>query len=251
MSKFSEFLYSLRKEKQLTQTELAEQLGITNKAVSKWETGEAMPDTAQLLPLSEILGVSVDELLRGERNGVKAENGKEREQAEPAPHGDRIVLTSGSDTVEIESDGSVLINNLKAQHNRKTLLEKISGCVCAALMAAGVIAYVTAGLLTGMWHPLWCIIASAALGCGIVGGVFDLFDGEKKSQKRKKGENPYTGSICGIVMCVSLIVFLCVASVCDLWSVMWIAPAAGVCVCIVVGTLGGTFNGKDRERPKP
>ena len=48
LSKFSEFLYSLRKQKHLTQTELAEQLGITNKAVSKWETGEAMPDTAQL-----------------------------------------------------------------------------------------------------------------------------------------------------------------------------------------------------------
>ena len=73
MSKFSDLLYELRKEKNLTQSELAEKLGITNKAVSKWETGEAMPDTAQLLPLAEILGVSVDELLRGERRSLPAE----------------------------------------------------------------------------------------------------------------------------------------------------------------------------------
>lgn len=68
ISKFGEFLYELRKEKGFTQSELAEKLGITNKAVSKWETGEAFPETAQLVPLSNIFSVSVDELLRGERN---------------------------------------------------------------------------------------------------------------------------------------------------------------------------------------
>ncbi len=248
MAKFSEFLYELRKEKQLTQTELAEKLGITNKAVSKWETGEAMPDTAQLLPLSEILGVSVDELLRGERNGQQPQNEESRESA-TAPK-DRIILSSGTDRVEIESDGSVLIGGSRAEHRKKTVMEKISCCVCASLVALGAIAYVIAGLLTGLWHPLWCIAASSAIGCGIVGGIFDLCDREKKAEKRRKGENPYTGSICGIVMCVSLIVFLCVASVCNLWNVMWAAPAAGVCVCIVTGTLGGIFSGKDGGKPE-
>lgn len=67
-SKFGEFLYTLRKEKGLTQSELADKLGITNKAVSKWETGDAFPETAQLVPLATIFGVTVDELLRCERN---------------------------------------------------------------------------------------------------------------------------------------------------------------------------------------
>lgn len=68
MTEFGNFLYELRKEKGMTQQELADQLHITNKAVSKWETGEAFPETAQLVPLATIFGVTVDELLRGERD---------------------------------------------------------------------------------------------------------------------------------------------------------------------------------------
>lgn len=64
---FGEFIAQLRKEKSLTQQELAEKLFISNKAVSKWETGLSMPDISLLMPLSEILGVSVTELLEGKR----------------------------------------------------------------------------------------------------------------------------------------------------------------------------------------
>lgn len=72
MTAFGNFLYELRKEKGLTQQELAEKLNITNKAVSKWETGEAFPETAQLVPLADIFGVTVDELLRGKRSAEKS-----------------------------------------------------------------------------------------------------------------------------------------------------------------------------------
>ena len=54
MSAFGEFLYALRKENGMTQAELAERLGVTNKAVSKWETGEAMPESNLLLPIARI-----------------------------------------------------------------------------------------------------------------------------------------------------------------------------------------------------
>ncbi len=67
MNEFGNFLYALRKEKGMTQADLAQALGVTNKAVSKWETGEAMPETGLLLPLSRIFGVTVDELLAGKR----------------------------------------------------------------------------------------------------------------------------------------------------------------------------------------
>lgn len=82
-NKFGDFLYSLRKEKGYTQADLAAKLNITNKAVSKWETGEAFPDTAQLLPLSDIFSVTVDELLRGERNGEVKTEGFPAEKKEP------------------------------------------------------------------------------------------------------------------------------------------------------------------------
>ena len=61
------FISELRKEKSLTQAQLAEKLGITDRAVSKWETGRSLPDAAIMLELCEILGITVNELLSGER----------------------------------------------------------------------------------------------------------------------------------------------------------------------------------------
>lgn len=60
------FIAKQRKAKDLTQSELAEKLNISNKTVSKWETGEGLPDVSLLPELSETLGVSVDELLNAE-----------------------------------------------------------------------------------------------------------------------------------------------------------------------------------------
>lgn len=60
------FIAKRRKELNLTQKELADKLGITDRAVSKWETGRCMPDLSLLQPLSRILEVSVNDLLSGE-----------------------------------------------------------------------------------------------------------------------------------------------------------------------------------------
>ncbi len=65
--KTGNFIAFLRKEKNLTQRELAAALGITDRAVSKWENGRGLPDLSLLVPLCEILGVSVNELLCGEK----------------------------------------------------------------------------------------------------------------------------------------------------------------------------------------
>lgn len=65
--KFGMFVSALRKEKGFTQKELARQLFISDKAVSKWETGGSIPDTALLIPLAELLEVTVTELLMCQR----------------------------------------------------------------------------------------------------------------------------------------------------------------------------------------
>lgn len=65
------FIARRRKELNLTQKELADQLGITDRAVSKWENGRSMPDLSLLQPLSRILGVGINDLLSGE---IIAEN---------------------------------------------------------------------------------------------------------------------------------------------------------------------------------
>lgn len=61
------FIAKCRKGKNLTQAQLAEKLNITDRAVSKWETGKSMPDSSIMLELCEILGITVNELLSGEK----------------------------------------------------------------------------------------------------------------------------------------------------------------------------------------
>ena len=65
--KTGERIAALRKEKGWSQTELAERLGVTNKAVSRWETGRGYPDVELLPLLAKELGVTISELLDGAR----------------------------------------------------------------------------------------------------------------------------------------------------------------------------------------
>lgn len=62
--KFGEYLYNKRKQMGLSQEEVGYKLGVTNKAVSKWETGETLPDIQLITPLADILKVSCDDLLK-------------------------------------------------------------------------------------------------------------------------------------------------------------------------------------------
>ncbi|MBR5277777.1 MAG: helix-turn-helix domain-containing protein [Clostridia bacterium] len=74
--KIGRFIAECRKKANLTQMQLAEKLGITDKAVSKWERGVAMPDTSIMLELCNILGISVNELLSGEKINMENNNQK-------------------------------------------------------------------------------------------------------------------------------------------------------------------------------
>ena len=65
--KVGKFIASCRKEQGMTQAVLAEKLGISDRAVSKWETGKSLPDSGIMLELCEILKINVNELLSGER----------------------------------------------------------------------------------------------------------------------------------------------------------------------------------------
>ncbi len=64
--KIGKFIAECRKKENLTQAQLAEKMGITDRAVSKWETGRAMPDSAIMLELCDILKITVNDLLSGE-----------------------------------------------------------------------------------------------------------------------------------------------------------------------------------------
>ncbi len=101
---FGAFVAALRKEKGLTQKELAQKLYVSDKAVSKWETGASIPDTALLIPLAEILGVTVTELLQCQRN----------------PTGEPL------DATEVESVVQTVVSYAGAEKPRRAWREKTS-----------------------------------------------------------------------------------------------------------------------------
>lgn len=233
MNNFGDFLYTLRKEKGITQAELAEALGVTNKAVSKWETGEAMPETAQLLPISRIFGVTVDELLAGERAGQASEGDRPEadEEKSEAPAADNIennTFTRGKD------------------EKPKTLLEKICGCICGAFMVAGIMTYLLLGAIAGLWNPYWIIIPACALSCGMIGCIFDMCNPVKRAKKLSRGENPYTGSVCGIIIVSCIIAYLIASVFTGLWHPLWVIVVGGALTCSVVGGLGDIFTRKKK-----
>ena len=76
--KIGKFIAECRKNQKLTQMQLAERLGITDRAVSKWERGMAMPDSSIMLELCDILCISVNELLSGEK--INMENNEQKNE---------------------------------------------------------------------------------------------------------------------------------------------------------------------------
>ena len=85
-------LLQYRKKHNLSQEELANKIGVSRQAVSKWERAEASPDTDNLILLAEIYGVSLDELLKGESNNSsksEAEQETVSEESADNTHPDR------------------------------------------------------------------------------------------------------------------------------------------------------------------
>ncbi len=217
MNTFGEFLFSLRKEKGMTQAELAEKLGVSNKAVSKWETNEAMPETGLLVPISRIFGVTVDELLNGCRTDISNENGKE------------------------ETNKFVIEDYLfkRGKNDGETkMIDRIGGAVCAFIMFVSLAAYFVLGAWKNLWHPYWVIIPVGALSCGIAGIIFDLFNKEKRRKKYEKGENPFIGAICGTLMLISLITYLILGAIFSLWHPYWVIIVFDGVLCGFTGIVG-------------
>lgn len=108
-----ETISTLRKEKGMTQKDLADQLGITDKAVSKWERNVAYPDTATIPALAEILGVSVEDLLNAKAAPAPASRGADDIlnlvlKAMPLAMGVAVVVTSVQGELDTASGMTML-----------------------------------------------------------------------------------------------------------------------------------------------
>ncbi len=129
MQKIGSFLAELRKEKNLTQDELGAQIGVTNKTVSRWETGSYLPPVEMLQTLGDTFGVSINEILNGER----ISDGNYKDISE---QNIKSALTKSDSVI--------------AKHR------KIMNWVIAVVVAA---LYVTISLITLKWEYTWIIWA--------------------------------------------------------------------------------------------
>ena len=80
LSVTGKFIQECRKAKKLTQIQLAQKLGVSEKTVSKWECGYGFPDTTLMLPLCKELGITANELLSGKRINLESEYKEQAEQ---------------------------------------------------------------------------------------------------------------------------------------------------------------------------
>ena len=136
---FGQFVSQLRKEQGLTQRQLAEELRVSDKAVSKWERGLSLPDISLLLPLAEMLGVSLPELLKGKRIPENSTFSKEDV--------DQLMRES----LRLSDEEAHTREQMKKQRQRSFLL-------CTALAAAEV-AFIIWRDLPGWWtsSSLWTV----------------------------------------------------------------------------------------------
>lgn len=140
-----EWIAQLRSEKGYTQKELAQRLSVTDKAVSRWETGKGLPDTGLLKALSEELGVTVGELLAGERT----------EQA-------RDSLPAGRGAKE----GSTRPETLSYLKRRLPALALGTALTAGVLLLLSPLVLATAG--TGSQALLWCGAALTAVSLALL-----------------------------------------------------------------------------------
>ena len=159
-------LAELRKQKGLSQEELADKLQVSRQAVSKWERGEASPDTDNLIELAKIYGISLDELV-----GLDTPN-KSNDKDYTKAKG--VHITDGEDGIHITSEGihihdgdgnEVEVKDHGVQFtdengNTKTIKhmskhQRLMALISSIVTLLIVIAYLLLGSLLGIWSQAW------------------------------------------------------------------------------------------------
>ena len=102
-------LYILRRGAGLSQEEFAEKLGVSRQAVSKWERGEAYPDTDNLIAISEMFSVTIDELIRSDN--INKDGDHTEDYAVDADADSDYFRVSVNDNVEVNLNGEITVND--------------------------------------------------------------------------------------------------------------------------------------------
>ena len=204
-------LFELRKKHNLSQEELAEKLGVSRQAVSKWERSEASPDTDNLIALAKIYGLSLDELIYGDKADESESDAAEQTESQSSDepeknrdggfiyvddsNGDKVRIGASGITVEEKNGEKVEIGwtGLKINVNKSD--DKTGGRVTVDDGGVNidissqkktkfwlevpypiicVIAYLLCGSLNllGGWHPAWIIFVTIPVYYTLVEAIY-------------------------------------------------------------------------------
>lgn len=190
---FGEFLASLRREKGLTQAELAEMMNVSDKTVSHWERGESSPDLSMLLELAEAFSVTCDELVRGERQTAEAKpnTAKKEETAEERAQKSAAAVKRGLDRLKIKT--LILLG--------VDVAGVLFGLIVGSVFPMPVVGLAAAGIFFAAALILAVIFRASALGKS----ELDALSDEKKTEYRQ------TANFYCFISVVLTVLFVCFA----------------------------------------
>ena len=190
-------LVKLRKTNGLSQEALAEKLGISRQAVSKWERAEASPDTDNLILLAKIYKVSLDELLSSEEDSTLTNEAADSSTTEPTNEkkdlhkingihlksndGELYIGQNGiyatdfakQEKVHIKDTAHIIINgqNYTFEEARKKWGHKHHHAAPFPIAIIAILVYITIGVFYNIWHPTWLIFLLIPIGGGITSAI--------------------------------------------------------------------------------
>ena len=226
-------LVKLRKKYGYSQEELADKLGLSRQAVSKWERAEASPDTDNLICLAKLYGVSLDELLATDEDLdtiVEEQVKNEEKKEEKVETEDRTEETKKSDSVVIndkgifvsDKDGSrVVIDNhgvhcydkdscCEVKHEPDKVMAVI-GCIEGALFLLAAAGYMLLGFLGGLWRSGWILFFLPDIICSVARCI--------RKKNADKFNMPFTSAFVFFFVCMFLVDTIHIP---ELWHVMWV-----------------------------
>lgn len=206
-------LQQLRKEKGYSQEELADKLGISRQAISKWERAESSPDTDNLILLARLYGVSLDELLSTDADDdeIRSEAFEQNNNPNIYINGEKLEYKDASG-VHINKDGIFLNGDFDKDdfQNDDTEDKPLSKGELIDLIINGVyallclLAYLFVSFYLNLWHPAWLIFLTIPLFSTLIEAI------------RKKKFCHFCYPI------LVAIIYLHLGLISDLWHPMWI-----------------------------
>ena len=247
-------LVKLRKKYGYSQEELADKLGLSRQAVSKWERAEASPDTDNLICLAKLYGVSLDELLATDedidtivKEQVKDDNKEEaKEEPKEEKKDDRVVINDEGVFLHGKDGGSVSITdegvkcvdkNGKVKNVTQDKGIIIINCIEGFLFTLAIVAYILLGSLLGLWTSACCVIFVPDILCSIARAI------------RKKNAQHFNMAFmaCFAFFFVCMVLPAVIPGFPVLWHIMWVVFLAIPAYHSLVGGINKAIGKKDDD----